>query len=198
MRTGIRNLGLALVAVAFLLHLTIPIRMDSRPQGGFTILTQLLPLCFMVAAILLGILARQRSVFLAGIFGGLLLFFLPPPVVFIDREASPESGAVARVRALNVAEQAYAQSHDGKYGRLRDLVAARLIGDQFATGQVSQYVFAIEVDGNDYTITATPASLTAGRYGFFSKADGVIRYARQTGDTCRPCFPKDQSGVPVQ
>jgi hypothetical protein len=65
------------------------------------------------------------------------------------------------------------------------------------SGSVSGYVFNLTVSGNDYMVTALPTSTKAGKYGYYSGSDAVIRYAGTATETCKPCYPKGQSGVPI-
>jgi len=66
------------------------------------------------------------------------------------------------------------------------------------TGSVSGYSFVVSASGSDYTVSATPTSTNAGRFGYWSAPDAVIRYQSSAGGTCVPCFPTGLSGAPVQ
>jgi hypothetical protein len=71
------------------------------------------------------------------------------------------------------------------------------LDNRFATS-VSGYTFSVTASASDYTANATPTSTNAGRYGYFSTPDAVVRYQTATSTNCNPCFPTGQSGNPVQ
>jgi hypothetical protein len=106
------------------------------------------------------------------------------------------SAAVAQIRTINTAEVTYMSGPDGKYGRIPDLITAGLLDPRFA-GSLSGYVFDVTTSGSDYTATAMPVSTKTGKYGFYSGRDAVVRYAQTATATCKPCYPKGMSGMPV-
>jgi hypothetical protein len=74
------------------------------------------------------------------------------------------------------------------------------LDNRFATS-VSGYTFTVTASGSDYTATALPTSANAGRYGYTSYPDAVVRYSTATSGCGGPggnCFPTGQSGAPVQ
>jgi hypothetical protein len=129
---------------------------------------------------------------------GLLLLIVVIPNLLRPRHpgGSPESSAVAQLRTINTAEITYFSSAGGKYGSIPELISEGLLDSRFS-GPVSGYTFAVTASGSDYSATATPTSTNAGRYGYFSPPDAVIRYATVPSPTCKPCFPAGQSGAPV-
>jgi hypothetical protein len=98
---------------------------------------------------------------------------------------------------VNTAEVTYLNVSGGKYGTIQDLVRAELLDSRFED-TVGQYKFYVKVSGEDYYASAFPATKKAGRYGYFSTADAVVRYATEKAPMCEPCFPDGQSGAPVQ
>src|SRR6266566_3287242 len=99
---------------------------------------------------------------------------------------------------------------DGQYSRnyisfvqsgflrgIAELITQGLLDSRFA-GAVSGYSFSVSASGSDYTVVATPTSTNAGRFGYYSTPDAVIRYATATSATCNPCYPPNLSGAPVQ
>ena len=127
----------------------------------------------------------------------LIIATIAIPSLLRSRQAAQESSAVAQIRTVNTAEVTYLSSNGGNYGSIPELITAGLLDSRFATS-VSGYTFAVQASGSDYTAVATPTSTNAGRYGYMSLPDAVVRYQTQTGTNCNPCFPTGQSGSPVQ
>jgi len=72
--------------------------------------------------------------------------------------------------------------------------------------QISDFVFQEHVEDQQVargveastTVNADPTSTNAGRFGYYSAPDAVIRYATYQGGNCTPCYPGSLSGAPVQ
>jgi prepilin-type N-terminal cleavage/methylation domain-containing protein len=126
----------------------------------------------------------------------LIIATIAIPSLLRSRQAAQESSAVAQVRTINTAEVTYLSSNQGNYGDVTSLISQGLLDNRFG-GSVSGYTFVVTASGTDYTVVATPTSTNAGRYGYFSLPDAVIRYQTTTNTTCNPCFPTNQSGQPV-
>jgi len=126
----------------------------------------------------------------------LIIATIAIPSLLRSRQAAQESSAVAQVRTINTAEVTYLSSNQGSYGDVPSLITQGFIDSRF-TASVSGYNFAVTASGTDYTVTATPTSTNAGRYGYYSLPDAVIRYQTTTSGTCNPCFPTNASGSPV-
>ncbi len=127
----------------------------------------------------------------------LIIATIAIPSLLRSRQSAQESSAVAQVRTVNTAEITYLSSNQGSYGKIPELITQGLLDTRFA-GSVSGYNFAVDASGSDYTVTATPTSTNAGRFGYWSAPDAVIRYQSSSGGTCVPCFPTGLSGAPVQ
>jgi len=127
----------------------------------------------------------------------LIIATIAIPSLLRSRQAAQESAAVSQLRTINTAEVTYLSSNAGNYGDIGQLITAGLLDGRFATS-VSGYFFVVAASGSDYTAVATPTSTNAGRFGYYSLPDAVIRYQTATGTTCNPCFPTNQSGAPVQ
>src|SRR5262245_54742652 len=108
-----------------------------------------------------------------------------------------ERAAEANMRTINTAEVTYFYTHDRKWGDIFDLIAAGLLDDRFP-GPVSVYIFTVTVSEQGYTTTGIPFSTNTGKYGYSSSNDAVVRYATSSTDTCKPCYPRGQSGQPVR
>ena len=126
----------------------------------------------------------------------LIIATIAIPSLLRSRQAAQESSAVAQVRTINTAEVTYLSSNQGSYGDVPSLIAQGFLDNRFG-GSVSGYTFVVTASGTDYTVTATPTSTNAGRYGYFSVPDAVIRYQTAVTGTCNPCFPTNASGAPV-
>ena len=129
----------------------------------------------------------------------LIIATIAIPSLLRSRQAAQESSAVSNIRTINTAEVTYLSSNAGNYGSIPELITAGLLDGRFsATTGVSGYSFVVSASGSDYTATATPTSTNAGRFGYYSVPDAVVRYQTATSTTCNPCFPAGQSGAPVQ
>ena len=104
---------------------------------------------------------------------------------------------MAQLRTINTAEVTYISSNQGSYGDLPSLITQGLIDSRFS-GSVSGYSFTVTAAGANYTANANPTSTNAGRFGYYSVPDAVIRFATYQGGTCTPCYPGALSGAPVQ
>jgi prepilin-type N-terminal cleavage/methylation domain-containing protein len=126
----------------------------------------------------------------------LIIATIAIPSLLRSRQAAQESSAVAQVRTINTAEVTYLSSNQGNYGDIPSLIAQGFLDNRFG-GPVSGYSFVVTASGTDYTVTATPTSTNAGRYGYISVPDAVIRYQSAVSTNCNPCFPTNASGAPV-
>jgi len=127
----------------------------------------------------------------------LIIATIAIPSLLRSRQSAQESAAVAQIRTVNTAEITYLSSNQGSYGGIAELITQGLVDSRFA-GSVSGYSFSVSASGSDYTVVATPTSTNAGRFGYYSTPDAVIRYATATSATCNPCYPPNLSGAPVQ
>ncbi len=127
----------------------------------------------------------------------LIIATIAIPSLLRSRQAAQESSAVAQVRTINTAEVTYLSSNAGAYGSIPQLITQGLLDGRFS-GSVSGYNFDVQASGSDYTVNATPTSTNAGRFGYYSVPDAVVRYQTATSTNCNPCFPTGQSGAPVQ
>ena len=127
----------------------------------------------------------------------LIIATIAIPSLLRSRQAAQESSAVAQLRTVNTAQVTYLSSNAGAYGSVPELITQGLLDSRF-TGSVSGYTFTVDASGSDYTASATPTSTNAGRFGYYSTPDAVVRYQTATTTTCNPCYPAGQSGNPVQ
>src|SRR5262249_7098040 len=127
----------------------------------------------------------------------LIIATIAIPSLLRSRQAAQETSAVSNIRTINTAQILYLSSSNNNYGTVAQLISAGLLDGRFA-GTVSGYTFSIQSSGADYTVTSTPSSRNAGRYGYYSTPDAVIRYQTATSANCLPCFPSGQSGNSVQ
>ena len=127
----------------------------------------------------------------------LIIATIAIPSLLRSRQSAQESAAVAQIRTINTAEVTYLSSNQGSYGTVPQLITQGLLDTRFS-GSVTGYNFTVAASGPDYTVNADPTSTNAGRFGYFSLPDAVIRYATYQGGTCTPCYPGSLSGAPVQ
>jgi type II secretory pathway pseudopilin PulG len=114
------------------------------------------------------------------------------PNLLRSRQAANDSAAIANLRTINTAEVTYAATSGGNYGDLRALMSAGLLDSRF-NGAVLGYQFDVNASGRNYFATATPLSSDAGRYGYYSTSDAVVRYSLVAAQA-----PTGQAGRPVQ
>src|SRR5881628_3781435 len=124
----------------------------------------------------------------------LIIATIAIPSLVRSRQSAQESAAVAQIRTVNTAEITYLSSNQGSYGSIAELITQGLLDSRFA-GSVSGYNFSVSASGSDYTVSATPTSTNAGRFGYWSTPEAVIRYQSSSGGTCVPCFPTGLSGA---
>jgi type IV pilus assembly protein PilA len=127
----------------------------------------------------------------------LIIATIAIPSLLRSRQSAQESSAVAQLRTINTAEVTYLSSNQGAYGSIPQLISQGLLDNRFS-GSVSGYTYVVQASNTDYTASATPTSTNAGRFGYYSLPDAVLRYQTQTSATCTPCFPGTLSGAPVQ
>ena len=127
----------------------------------------------------------------------LIIATIAIPSLLRSRQSAQESSAVAQIRTINTAEVTYLSSNQGSYGDIGPLITQGLLDNRFS-GSVSGYTFTITASGSNYTVNADPTSTNAGRFGYYSAPDAVIRYATYQGGNCTPCYPGSLSGNPVQ
>ena len=127
----------------------------------------------------------------------LIIATIAIPSLLRSRQSAQESSAVAQIRTINTAEVTYLSSNQGSYGDVPSLIAQGLLDNRF-TGSVSGYNFTVSAVGAAYTVNADPTSTNAGRFGYYSLPDAVIRYATYQGGNCSPCYPGTLNGNPVQ
>jgi len=127
----------------------------------------------------------------------LIIATIAIPSLLRSRQSAQESSAVAQIRTINTAEITYLSSNQGAFGGVPELITQGLLDSRFS-GSVSGYSFTVTASSTDYTAAAIPTSTNAGRFGYYSTPDAVIRYATASSTTCVPCFPTALSGSPVQ
>ena len=127
----------------------------------------------------------------------LIIATIAIPSLLRSRQSAQESAAVAQLRTINTAEVTYLSSNQGSFGTIPQLVTQGLLDSRFL-GSVSGYNFTVAASGPNYTANADPTSVNAGRFGYYSVPDAVIRFATYQGGNCSPCYPGTLSGAPVQ
>ena len=142
---------------------------------------------------LAGLVMGYLSIVLFIILGGIAITI---PLMIRARQAAQESAAIAQLRTINTAEITYLAA-SGRYGTIPQLISAGLLDDRFAK-TTTGYALEVQALPLSYTATATPISSNAGRFGYYSLPDAVIRYQTATSTNCNPCYPTGQSGQPVQ
>jgi type IV pilus assembly protein PilA len=128
----------------------------------------------------------------------LIIATIAIPSLLRSRQSAQESSAVAQLRTINTAEVTYLSSNQGTYGSIPFLITQGLLDSRFASS-VSGYTYTvISASPTDYTASALPISTNAGRFGYYSLPDAVLRFYWTTTTNCSPCYPGTLSGAPVQ
>jgi len=127
----------------------------------------------------------------------LIIAAIAIPSLLRSRQSADESSAVAQLRTINTAEVTYLTSNQGAYGNVPSLISQGLLDARFV-GSISGYSFTVTASGANYTANADPLSVNSGRFGYYSVADAVIRYATYQSTNCSPCFPGALSGSAAQ
>jgi prepilin-type N-terminal cleavage/methylation domain-containing protein len=127
----------------------------------------------------------------------LIIASMAVPSLLRSHQTAQESSAIAQLRTINSAEVTYLASNQGSYGDIPALITQGLLDPRFLAS-ISGYSFTLAASGANYTANANPTSINAGRFGYFSAADAIIRYATYQAANCTPCFPIGQSGAPIQ
>jgi len=113
----------------------------------------------------------------------------------VNQDLAPDvRELVTALKAIDAAQKKYVGT---RYGTIPDLISSGLLDERY-NGSITGYKLEVVASGEDYTASATPSRTDVGRYGYYSNADAVIRYATKTSTTCTPCFPEGLSGQPVQ
>jgi prepilin-type N-terminal cleavage/methylation domain-containing protein len=113
------------------------------------------------------------------------------------RQYAQETVAQRQLNTINTVQIRYSSGHGGDYGTIENLIQAGLLDSRF-TAPVSGYMFSVTTSGGEFTATATPASTNAGRYGYYITDENIIRYQTSVQQTCVPCFPPNEGGLPVK
>lgn len=127
----------------------------------------------------------------------LIIATIAIPSLLRSRQSAQESSAVAQLRTINTAEVTYLSGNQGSFGDIPSLITQGLLDARYTTS-VSGYSFSVTASGSDYTANATPTSTNAGRFGYYSTPEAVVRFATAASTNCSPCFPAGLSGQPIQ
>ena len=140
---------------------------------------------------------------LAGLIMGYISLAIIPLVLIVAtiaipsliraRQTAHEAAAVSTLWKINTAEETYKSTASGRFGQMSDLIDKDLL-DSDLRGPVSGYYFTVKVSaaGNEFTATADPATSGEGRYGYFLKTDGEVRYSTEPD-----LAPAGAAGKPV-
>lgn len=129
----------------------------------------------------------------------LIIATIAIPSLLRARQSAQESSAVAQLRLINTGEVTYLSTNQGSFGDIVSLISEGLLDSRFSSS-MSGYSFTVTASGSEYTANAQPVVANAGRYGFYSVTDSVIRYSTVTSGCGGPggnCFPPGLSGSPV-
>jgi hypothetical protein len=206
-KTDFRKYAVNSFIVSFVATIGITLLLFFFPFGPSSgsplsaVLGSLLPWLYLASLVagLIALIATRRWKILIGGLVAVLGF-----VVFVSRFlrtcgcAPPEPRAISDLRTINTAQVVFLGAK-GRYGNIEELINEGLLDSRYRES-ISAYRFSIQVSsaGDDYIATSRPVTKTAGKYGYYSNADAVVRYALDQDAACDPCFPIGQSGAPVQ
>ena len=90
-----------------------------------------------------------------------------------------ETAALAALKTVYAAQQAYSISNGGAYGTFPQLCAGGYLDERFnsSSPQVKDYILTMEVEGNSYRINADPAQAgeQAGRHLYLDSSSPLVR-----------------------
>jgi len=90
-----------------------------------------------------------------------------------------ETSAVAAMKTISTAQQAYAISNSGSYGTFQQLCVSGHLDERFNSTkpEIKDYVLSMEVGENSYALNADPtgAGGTAGRHLYMDSSSPLIR-----------------------
>jgi Tfp pilus assembly protein PilE len=90
-----------------------------------------------------------------------------------------EASAVAAMKTISTAQQAYAISNSGSYGTFQQLCAAGHLDERFNSTkpEIKDYALSMEVGDNSYSLNADPTGTgeTAGRHLYMDSSSPLIR-----------------------
>ncbi|SRR6266550_7208667 len=90
-----------------------------------------------------------------------------------------ETSAIAALKTISTAQQAYALSSGGAYGTFQQLCEGGYLDERFnsSTPQIKDYVLSMDVSGNSYRLNADPARSgdQAGRHLYIDSTSPLIR-----------------------
>jgi hypothetical protein len=132
----------------------------SRGRFGFTTIVIRIVLCALLVVVITG-------------YWWLLLE--GPASLSAVRQAADEAAVVADLRSVSTAESLF-RADKGRYGSLPELIAAGVLDTRFARNQTG-YLLDIVASDSDYKARAYPTTMSEGRYAFYLRADGIIRYS---------------------
>ena len=101
-----------------------------------------------------------------------------------------EMSAVAALKTIASAQQAYALSSGGSFGTFQQLCEGGYLDERFnsAAPEIKDYVLTMEVSGNSFQLNADPARSgeTAGRHLYLDSTSPLIRV-----NAAQPATAKD-------
>lgn len=90
-----------------------------------------------------------------------------------------ELSAVAALKTISTAQQAYAISNGSAYGTFQQLCEGGYLDERFnsSTPEIKEYVLTMEVNGNSYRLNADPARADdqANRHLYIDSTSPLIR-----------------------
>lgn len=95
--------------------------------------------------------------------------------------AANEIAAMARLRAIAMAEMNYQVETSGKYASLDELIKKGLVSDP-SHGKLTGYRFDVQVSGNGFQATAAPEKFSiTGKRSFYIDERNIMRGADKGG-----------------
>lgn len=95
--------------------------------------------------------------------------------------AANETAALARLRAIAVAEGSYQVESGGEYGTLDQLIQKRFVNDP-SSGKLTGYRFEVQVKPGEFKVTAVPQKFgITGKRSFYVDETNVVHGADKKG-----------------
>ena len=104
-----------------------------------------------------------------------------PPEQSVMVTAANETAAMARLRAIAVAEAMYQVESGGAYGTLDQLIQKRFVNDP-SSGKLTGYRFEVQVKPGGFQVTAVPEKFgVTGTRSFYVDESNVVHAANKKG-----------------
>jgi hypothetical protein len=113
-----------------------------------------------------------------------------PPEQSVLVTVADETAAIARIRAIAVAEASYQVESAGQYGTLDQLIQKHYVNDP-SHGKLTGYRFEVQVKPGGFQVTAVPEKYgITGKRSFYVDETNILHAADKKGDPATASDPE--------